>query len=319
MNGQYFTPDIPLTNVSQAYRPDPTQFIAEIMLPMVSVPKKNFNIYYYGKENVKQVVDDTRTRFGETKIAEMSISSKPFGPLRGHELMDGIDFDQDEMTEAPLDMEIDITNFLSDQMALTKEIAAATLLSNTSVLTQNSTPTAKWDDYITNPTGYTSNPFLDLKAAAEQVRLYGLRPVNCITFSYYTFSVLQQHPALLERVKYSNLASITMDMMMQLFGQFGIQKILVSGAVKDTAGQNLAASDTFVWGPHCWLSFVTPTPGLRQVNGGYTFTLENGRFVDSWYEQKRKTKWIRNNDYYVQQIVGPEAYYLLTNVVASAS
>ena len=312
MQGQFFTKDIPLTNVSQAYRNDPAQFIAEQVAPVVMVPKKNFNIYFYGKENLKQVVDDTRTRFGETRQAQASYSSKAFGPLRGHELMDGIDFDQDVMTEAPLDMEVDIVNFLSEQMALTKEIALATTLADTSKLTINTTlsGTSQWSDYA------NSTPFEDLKTGAQQQRLNGLRPANTLIFSYYTFSILQQHPDLIERVKYSNVASLTLELMQQLFGQFGINKILVSSAAYDTAAENLTASNSFVWGKHCWLAYITPTPGLRTVNGANHFTLEQGRYVDSWFEQKRKTKWIRNNDYYHAEVVGPEAFYLIKNAVA---
>lgn len=312
MQGQFFTKDIPLTNVSQAYRNDPAQFIAEQVAPVVMVPKKQFNIYKYGKENLKQVVDDTRTRFGETKQAQFSMTSSAFGPLRGHELMDGIDFDQDLMTEAPLDLEVDIVNNLSEMMALTKESAVATALADTSKLTINTTlsGTSQWSDYA------NSTPFEDLKTAAQQQRLNGIKPANTLIMSYYTFSILQQHPDLIERVKYSNVASLTLELMQQLFGQFGINKILVSSAVYDSAAEGLTASMNFVWGKHVWLAYITPTPGLRTVNGAYHFTLENGRYVDSWFDQKRKTKWIRNNDYYHAEVVGPEAFYLIRNAVA---
>lgn len=312
MQGQFFTKDIPLTNVSQAYRNDPTQFIAEQVAPVVVVPKKNFNIYFYGKENLKQVVDDTRTRFGDTRQAQFSVSSTAFGPLRSHELMDGIDFDQDTMTEAPLDLEVDIVNFLSDQMALTKELALATTLADTTKLTINTTlsGTSQWSDYA------NSTPFEDLKTAAQQLRLNGLKPANTLILSYYTFSILQQHPDLIERVKYSNVASLTLELMQSLFNQFGVSQILVSGAVYDTAAEGQTASDSFVWGKHCWLAFITPNPGLRQVNGAYHFTLDQGRYVDSWFEQKKKTKWVRNNDYYHAEVVGPEAFYLIKNAVA---
>lgn len=312
MQGQYFTPDIALTNVSQAYQNDPDQFIAERVAPVVPVKKKNFNIYFYGKENLKKPVDDTRTRFGETKQAQYSMTSKPFGPLRGHELKDGIDFDQDEMTEEPLDLEIDITNFLSEQMAITKEIAVYTLLNDTTQLTLNTTlsGTSQWSDYA------NSTPFEDLKTAAQVQRLNGLKPANAMWMSYYTFSILQQHPDLIERVKYSNIASLTLEMMQNLFGQFGVKQIWVSSAVVDSAAEGLTASNSFIWGKSVWLGFVNPNPGLRQVNGAYLFTLQNGRYVDTWYDQGKKTKWIRNNDYYTAQLVGPEAFYLIKNAVA---
>ena len=311
MQGQYFTPDIPLTNVSQAYHNDPNQFIAEQVAPVVMVPKKNFNIYFYGKESLKQVVDDSRTRFGETKQAQFSITSKAFGPLRGHELKDGIDYDQDTMAEAPLDLEIDIVQNLSEMMALTKERLLVSTLGSTN-LTNNVTLSggSQWSDYA------NSTPFEDLKTATQVQRLNGLRPANTLIMSYYTFSILQQHPDLIERVKYSGLASLTLELMTNLFGQFGIKQILVSGAVSDTAAEGLTASMSFVWGKNVILGYITPTPGLRTVNGAYHFVLENGRYVDTWFEQGKKTKWIRNNDYYVPQVVGPEAFYLIQNAVA---
>lgn len=313
MQGQYFTPDIPLTNVSQEYRNDDISYIAEMVAPAVPVSKKLFNIYFYGKEGLKKAVDDTRTRFGKTKIVQRSISSKPFGPLRGHELMDGIDFDQDEMAEAPLDFEIDITNFLSDQMAITKEIAVSTLLSNTAVITQNQTLVggAQWSDYG------NSTPFEDIRHGTVYMRKFGLKPANVLILSYYGFSILQQHPDFIERVKYSTLGMLTKEMMLKLLEQFGIRDIIISDAVYDTAAEGLAAANDFIWGAHAWLGYITPKPGLRTVNGAYTFTLENGRYVDSWFDQSRKTKWIRNNDYYIPQVVGPEAFFFFQNAFAS--
>jgi hypothetical protein len=314
MNGQLFTKDIPLTNVSQAYLADPAQFIAEKVFPVVMTRSKNFNIYYYGKENLKKVVDDTRARFGETKQAELSVTTKPFCPLVGHELKDGIDFDQDHFAESPLNLEVDITNFLSEQMAVSKEQAAAALYSDTSKVTQYSTPTYAWDDYVTGTAN--SDPIADLEMAAEFIRKYGLRPANKLTMSYRTFRILRNHPNVIVRVKYANTASLTMELLLDLLGQVGITEILVSSAVVDSTAEGLAPSNGFVWGNHVWLSFVTGTPGLRQVNSGYTFVLEGGRYVDTWFEQGKKTKWIRNNDYYHQAIVGAEGIYMLRNVVS---
>lgn len=311
-SSQYFTPDIPLTNVSQAYRNDPAQFIAERLFPRVSVPKKEFAIYYYGKENLKKVTNDRRTRFGETPIVEQSTRTELFGPLTSHEVRGGIDFDQDTMTEAPLDAEIDIVNNLSEVMALNMERAVANKMSDTSVITQNVTLSGgeQWSDYG------NSTPFDDLKTGAQQQRKHGLKAANTMAMSYDVFSVLQQHPDLIERVKYSNVASLTLEMMQQLFGQFGITNILVSSAVEDTAAEGLDEAPAFVWGNNVWLCYVAGAPSLRTVNGGYLFTLDQGRYVDSWFEQGKKTKWIRNNDYYEPEVVGPEAFYLIQNAIA---
>ena len=201
-------------------------------------------------------------------------------------------------------------------MAIAKEVAAAAKMSDTSKVTQYTTPTAAWDDYVANPTTYTSDPLADLEAAAEYVRKYGLRPANKLTMSYHTARILRNHPKMIERVKYANVASLTDELLLQVLSQAGISELLVSSAVYDTAAEGLDGSNAFIWGNNVWLSYVTPTPGLRQVNSAYTFVLEGGRYVDTWFDQGKKTKWIRNNDYYYQEIVGPEAIYMLRNVVS---
>jgi hypothetical protein len=197
-------------------------------------------------------------------------------------------------------------------MALAKEAALASTLSDTSQLTVNTTlsGSSQWSDYA------GSTPFEDLKTGVQQLRLNGLHAPNTLFMSAYTLSILQQHPDFIERVKYSTLGSLTLELMQNLLAQFGINKIIVSGASYDSAAEGLTASMNFVWGKHVWLAYINPTPGLRQVNGAYHFTLENGRYVDSWFEQKKKTKWIRNNDYYLAKVVGPEAFYLIKNAVA---
>jgi hypothetical protein len=315
MQGQYFTPDIPLTNVSQAFYNDPSQWIADLLAPTVMVPKKTFNIWFYGKDTLKQALDDTRTRFGKTKIVNGSITSKAFGPLRGHELMDGIDFDQDEMAETPLDFEIDITNYLSEKLAITKELSVHTLLTNASTITNNVTLSgaSQWSNYS------SSTPLDDIRLGFDTQRLYGLKPANTIAFSYQTFSWLSRHPQLIEMVKYAGVVQLTEEQMLGLLKPYGVSRILVSSATYDSAAEGLTASNSYIWGGDVLIGYVTPTPGLRTVNGAYTFTLENGRYVDSWFEQGRKTKWIRNNDYYVPQVVGSEAWYLIKNAISTAS
>lgn len=315
MNGSYFTTDIPLTNVSQAFFNDPSQYIAESLAPTVMVPKKTFNIWFYGKDTLKQATDDTRTRFGKTKIVSGNITSKAFGPLRGHELMDGIDFDQDEMVQSPLDFEIDITNYLSEKLAITKELSVHTLLTSTSNITNNVTLSggAQWNNYG------SSAPLDDIRLAFDTQRQNGLKPANTIAMSYQTFSWLSRHPQLIEAVKYTNVASLTIDLMKQVLAVYGVQNLLVSSAVYDSAAQGLTATNTYIWGGDVVIGFVTGSPGLRTVNGAYTFTLENGRYVDSWYDQARKTKWIRNNDYYIPQVVGAEAWYLIKSAVNTAN
>jgi hypothetical protein len=64
------------------------------------------------------------------------------------------------------------------------------------------------------------------------------------------------------------------------------------------------------------LSYTTPTPGLRTVNGGYTLRLREGKYVGKWDVKDPKCTWVRNNDYYDQMLFASELFFLIKNAVA---
>lgn len=309
---QYYI-DPALTQISLAYRNDPNNFIQDVVAPTLMVPKVTGWIWKYNKENLKTPVDTTRTGFSKTKVTSYSRTKLAYGPLQEHDLKIRLGKDELDMTDSPLDAQRDAVLHLNEQMALEKEIALAATLADTAVITQNTTLSGndQWSDYA------NSDPFDDIKAASQDIKKYGLRPANTVFMSAEVWATLQNHPDFLDRIKYSGLGSLTEEKFAQLIQpQTGITRVVIANAVYDTTAEGLTASNSFVWGKHFWLAYVNPTPGINQLNGAYTLTKENGRYVDTWVDQDEKATNIRNNDYYEQYIVGAEAFYLVKNAVA---
>lgn len=309
-NGPYYV-DQALTTFSQAYRNQPDKFISEKLFPDLPVDFASGIYWEYNRENLKKPVDTTRTGHGKTPVATYSKKKKNFGPLQEHDLKTDITRDEYKMTQNPLDPEMDAVNFLNEQMSIEKESKLSALLSNTSVITQNAAPATQW-----NAATGAGHPFLDIETGIIQQKKYGLISPNTIFMGYEVWSQLKNHPDLLTRVQYSQLAAMTTGLFKDLFADNGIANILVGEAVADVAAEGVTASNSFLWGKNLWLGYISPTPGLRAVNGGYTLTLKDGKYVDRWDDQDEKVTWIRNNDYYEQKLVGPEAFYMITGAVA---
>jgi hypothetical protein len=309
---QYYV-DPALTQISLAYRNDPDQFISEVVAPVIEVPKITGWIWKYGTENLKKPTDTTRTGFSKTKITNFSRTKMAYGPLLEHDLKIQLSKDELEMTDSPLDAQRDAVLHLNEQMAIEKEINLANTLSNTSLLTNNvnlgTDNTKQWSTYA------SSHPFLDIVAGVQKMRKTGLKSPNTIIMSSDVWAQLQNHPDLLDRVKFSTLGVLTEELFITLMKPQGISRLVIANAVYDNAAEGLTASNTFIWGKHCWLAYITGTPALNSLNGAYTLTKQNGRYVDTWTDQDEKALNIRNNDYYQQYVVGPEAFYLIQNAV----
>lgn len=310
-NGPVYV-DPALTQISQMYKNTDETFIAEKIFPTIPVDTPTGIYWEYGKEFIKKPVSTLRTGRGSTPEASFSRIKRTFGPLAEHDLKDFITWEERKAQQSPLDADTDVTIFLNQQMAIEKEVALATKLSDTAIITQNTTltGTSQWSDYP------NSNPFTDIVNGVTQMIKNGLRAPNTIFMGWEVMAQLTNHPDFLDRIKYNALGVVTSNMVANLFADKGITQIYVGQSVYDSAAEGIAASNGFAWGKNLWLGYITSTPGLRQVNGGYTLTLKDGRYVDRWTDADEKVDWIRNNDFYEQKVVGAEAFYLIKNAVA---
>ena len=310
MDGQVYI-DQALTSFSQQYRNDPAGFIQDIVAPVVLVDRKTGKYAYYPKSNLKAPVNSLRTGEGATARANFQVQWKSYSELNEHALKDGITKDVYEQYLDPLDPEQDTVTFLMDQMQLEREIELAAYISSTSNVTQYAAPSTQW-----NATTGAGSPFLDIEAGINTMQINGLRSPNTVVMGYQVWSQLKNHPDLLDRVKYSQLGTLTTELFTSLFADSGITTTVVAKAAYDTTAEGLAASNSYIVGKNLWLIHSTPSPKLRDVNFMHTLVLKNGRYVDSWPNLNRKTTYFRVNDYYSQILVGPEVIYMIQGAVA---
>lgn len=311
MDGQVYI-DQALTSFSQQYRNDPAGFIQDIVAPMVPVDRKTGKYAYYPKSNLKAPVNSLRTGEAKTPRANFQVQWKSYPELAEHALKDGITKDVYEQYLDPLDPEQDTVTYLMDQLQLEREIDITGTIQDNSIVTQYATPSTQW----VGGSSSAGSPFIDIEAGINVMQLNGLRSPNTIVMGYQVWSQLKNHADLLDRVKYSQLGTLTAELFTSLFADSGISKTVIAKAAYDTTAEGVTASNAYIVGKHLWLIHSNPSPKLRDVNFMHTLVLKNGRYVDSWANQDRKTTYFRVNDYYEPFIVGPEVIYQIKNAVA---
>ena len=313
MDGQYYVNE-PLTIMSQAYLNPAANYIQDIVAPLLPVSKPTGNYAYYDKTSLKQPTSLLRSGTAKTPIGEWSTSYKTFGPLNERAEKIAVTYDELEFAMPPIDPQQDAVMKALNDMALDRERNLAAAMGNTAIITQYGAPATQW-----NASTGAGNPFNDIETAVVQVMTNGIMPPNTIWMGYNVWSQLKNHPDLLDRIKWSSLGTLSEETFTSLFAPSGITKVVVGRAIYDSAAEGVAESAGFIWGNNLWVGYVTDSPGLRTVNGFYTFYIPQKRYVDTYNDQDRKTLWVRTNDYYDQYLVGPETIYMVQNAVAGAA
>lgn len=261
-----------LTNLSIAYRQSQERFVATKFAPIVPADKQSAKFTVFSKADFLRDEAQVREDAKESAGIGFSISKDSYDA----ELY-AVHFDITARMRAAQSGDFDLREvgmkLVNDKLLLKMErIWAARMFATgkwTGLADQSgivSAPGANqfifWSDYT------NGKPKATIKAAASAIHLStGLRP-NTLVIGQLVFDALQDHPDFSDRLKYTSSDSITPEILARMLN---IERVLVAGAVHNTAAEGQAASMAFVHGKHALLAYVNPSPAKEMPSAAYTF------------------------------------------------
>lgn len=304
--------DAALTGVSVAYRN--TDYIADLVAPTVNVRKQSDRYFVYDNDREGlRVRDDFRAPGAEADEVNFSLSNESYF-CEDHALASAIPDEERENADPVIQPEIDRTEFLTDRILLNREVALENVLrSNGSIPGSNLNPGDEWDQV-------GSDPIADINAARLSVFASVQRRANTVVMPFEVFECFRNHPAVVDRVKYSMPGVITDQILASLLD---VDRVLVARSYKNTASAGNTPNIQPVWGDNVYVMHVPTRPGLKQVSLAYTFLWNgmpgsmNGVIVEKWREARRKADMVRVQKYYDHKIVAAGACYRLSGVLAA--
>lgn len=298
--------DTVLTQMSVKY--ENGQLIGTQLMPRVEVKGRVGYFYKFDKGNFN-IHDSRRTGTSRANRISNGLTKTAFGPLSEHSLEEPIEYEVRDTYPTPHDARVDATEDVSEALDLGLEKEIADKLTDTAVITQNTTlsGTDQWSDYA------NSDPFDDIQTGIDTIKANAGVTPNTFEIGYQVWSKLRHHPDLLGRMSVASVRVLTTQMLADLIG---VEKVLVGDAVYNTADEGQTVSMGYVWGKHALLAFVQSRPAIKKISLGYTLQVEDARYVDRWDEPWHKAEFVRANDYYEPKIVAVEAGYLIKNAVA---
>lgn len=308
MANRYQGTDPILTDVSLGYQN--ADYIASLLLPSLPVKFQSGKHFIYDKGQFRS--EDARRGMGaRSKEVTHSLTTGLTYFAEDHALKEFVaDEDVDNAPEG-VDPFVDATENVTSKLDVSREIEVANMLTDTGIITQNTTlsGTSQWSDS-------TSDPVAAIRAAKSTVRDSIMVDPNTLVLSKKVFDKLVDHPAIVERVKYSQLGVLNTDLLARFFD---VDRVIIGAAKKNTSVEGQADSMSDIWGKDALLAYVNPRLGKKTVSLGVTYRWKN-RVVERLNgtdERDRRGQFVRVGDeYYDSELIAAGAAYLFKNAVA---
>jgi hypothetical protein len=257
------------------------------LFPSVTVRKQSDKYYIFGREGWLPERGDVRapgTRANE--IPGLTVSTDSYY-AQEHALQIPVTDEERENADSPMSPDRDGAELVTSRIMLGRELlmqtAATTAANYASGNTVTLSGTTQWSDYI------NSDPISDLRTSVAVVHSRIFLEPNLAVVPYQVMTKLMDHPDFLERVKYSERAIFSPDLLSAILG---IGEVVVPGVGFNSANEGQTPTLGYLWGKDVIVAYVPGRPGLKVPAYGYEFTW-GGQFVDRWREEPRASDLIR--------------------------
>ena len=248
--------DQQLTNVSVEFQP--VGFIADQVLDVIPVSLEAAGYYVFDDTNFN-IPEAKRNPRGVYKEIDFGMSSDTY---RAEEFGLEARIDDRERRNAPNGLSLDIgkTRRLTNGILLNRERRVANLVTNTANVTQNTTlaGATQWSDI-------TSDPSTVARTARTTIRSKtGVLP-NRLVLGRDVFESLRIHPKVVDFMD-GGRASVA-----DLADYFEVERVIVAGAIYNSAKEGQAATLVDLWGKDALFYFQSSTPQADEPSFGYQF------------------------------------------------
>lgn len=267
----------PLTDLS-VYYANGMRSLYDFMFPVIGVMKQSDKYFIYNREDFWRSDAKDRAPGAEAAVSGYRVSTDSYFCERKALAHDISDPERANADPAVSDLDGDATEYITEQIRLRNEIDWIDNFFTTGVwdgassstdMTGQAAPASTASNFL-HWNDVNSTPIEDLRGEMTAVsEKTGKRP-NKLALGSQVWTALADHPDILDRIKYTERGVVTEDLLASLLG---LDEVRTGDMVRNTAAEgSSAASFSFIAGRSALLAYVTPSPGLKKVSAGYTFT-----------------------------------------------
>lgn len=302
-----------LTSLLVSYMQEDSRFVAMRAFPAVPVDKDSGSFfrltkkYWFTDELEERAPGDTFGKGG------FGITSDTYSTIQY-----GLEYPiADEVranAEAPLDLERVGLQWLAQKSLIRKErdFASTAMVSGVWGTTVTGTTNfTKWSDYG------ASDPVGDIRTGRRTVSTNTGQGANVMIMGEIVMDVLLNHPDLLDRLKYNEIAAEA-NIRSSLAAIFGLDRLEVSSAIYNSANTGQDGVFTPIIDDDALLIYSTNTAGLMTPTAGKTFTWAPGGgegTITVYRDQSRRSDIVQHYEQWDIKIVASDLGYFFADAV----
>ncbi|MCO5252552.1 MAG: major capsid protein [Candidatus Kapabacteria bacterium] len=294
-----------LTSLAQQF--EQSAFVSQFILPDTFVEKKTGEYPVFGNEHMR-VHDTSRPMKAPVKTMPTDNWSLKEFMLNEHALETALDYLEIEAAEDVMDLEKYALDALLASLYLGKEVEAIELIQNTATYSVDHVEALSSGEEFNDP---LSDPLVVIQDAMETVRRKINYLPNVLIFGPRVFNALQNHPKILDRIKYTQTGIVSEALIAGLIGNNVTIKI-GSGMYEDPATK----TNIDLWGDVVAMAYnknLARTKSKFEQSFGKTFLLNGYPEVSFDSANHSKLQLIAATMFYKAHITQKDAGFLITN------
>jgi len=302
--------DLMLTNISIQFK-NPG-YIAEDVMPIIPVKLETSKYFTYDKSRF-DAPPALRAERAQYARVDWAVTTNTYSAQEyGLELL--IDDRERQNAIEPLSLDIDTTEILTDMVLNDREVRVKNVVmaaanythSNTTALTGLATA---WDQFA------TSDPITAIAVTGREVirANTGVYP-NTLILGAKVFSVLKQHPLIIDRLKYNPPGGTARGSLGALADLFEVDRVLVGLPLYRSSNENQTDVLTDIWGNNALLAWINPRPAIKQPTLSYMFQ-SRPRQVYKYRDDFRASDVVRCSEVTAEAMIADQCGYLWTGAV----
>jgi len=315
--------DRALTFFSVAYMAAGKQLSGRLF-PVVPVNKQSDTFFIYDQGDFNRNDAGNRAPGTEPNYGDYDITSATPYFCKEWEKAKIVTDEEIADSDDPVQSMQDAAEFVSRKIMLARAVSFASSYFTTGVWTGGADKAGGTD--FTAWSSPVSTPAANVAAWSDTVNdaTNGHRP-NTLAIGANVFTVLKNHPDVIERIKYTQ-KGINGDITPELLaGYFGVEQVLVGDLPVTTSDKGVTLANTQLYSGKLLLCYVPPGKvGLRTVAAGKTFAWNGGRGLGSdamgmaifrWYNNERRGTVIQGSGFWDHKVTAANAGLYASGVV----
>jgi hypothetical protein len=297
-----------LVATATMYAASADQYVAKKLFPVFPAGQQAAGFFKFDAENMLNIpqllrrAPGTPYSRGRTQASNDTYNTNDYG----HE--EAVDDRERKKYAVAFDADNAAVRRATRVVLVNQEVRAHALATSNDV--PHSNVSVKWDQS-------TAEPAADVKAAMEVIRINCGMDANTLLLTQPVIKVLEEHPKILDRIKYSQRGVVTIELLAQVFG---VDQIIVAKTVANSANEGQVLTPADIWGDDAILAYVDSSPDLGMPTFGriFSWTQEvgpEGIIVESYREDPTRGDVHRVRNDADEKLVAPAAGYRLGDLL----